>query len=416
MPIPVVTYGPIDVTASFNQSNISTFGTLETAELTPVVQEDFVYGLNTQQWSTAVVSGAGAAVDTNASRLRIQSGTNASGYAYIMSRHFIRYRPGQGQVARFTMIFTAGSASNVQLLGVGSIASNAPYDGYFFGFNGTAFGIVRYAAGTPTWVAQTSWNGDQCNGGSSQFGTLDPTKGNVAMIKYPYLGYGSIEFFLLSPMTGRWVLCHTIQYPNAFTAVQVTNPTMQFIGFTLNSGNTSNKIMYCGSLGIFISGVRSFVNDPEWAIDNSKTNPTVETNIIGLLNCLSYNGVVNKGLIRLRSLSSVTTGGGTPYGIIRLKINPTIGGTPAYAPISGSTADNGVTITNGNSITSVDTAGTTIAGGTLIFNTVVGQNAPIFCDLTPFDLFVAPGEVLSITGFVSANAVMSVAVNWSEDI
>lgn len=52
----------------FNPANQSAFGSLETAELTPIFQGDFVYGLNTQTWNTAVTSGTGATVDTDASQ------------------------------------------------------------------------------------------------------------------------------------------------------------------------------------------------------------------------------------------------------------------------------------------------------------------------------------------------------------
>jgi hypothetical protein len=128
----------------FDPSNLSAFGTLETAELTPVFQGDWVYGLNTQIWQTAVVSGTGATVDTDSARLRIQSGTNSAGYAYILPRRAVRYRAGQGMVARFTPVFTAGAANNIQCWGMGSIASNAITDGYFFMYNGTSFGIGHY--------------------------------------------------------------------------------------------------------------------------------------------------------------------------------------------------------------------------------------------------------------------------------
>jgi hypothetical protein len=112
-----------NVTASFNPANNSAFGTLETAELTPTFQGDFVYGLNTQLWAAGVVNGTGATVDTDAARLRIQSGTASGGYAWIQPKRPARYRAGQGTVARFTPLFTTGVANNVQLWGMGTIVT-----------------------------------------------------------------------------------------------------------------------------------------------------------------------------------------------------------------------------------------------------------------------------------------------------
>lgn len=88
-----------------NQAQLSAFGTLETNELTPIFQGDFVHGLNTQLWDSPVVSGTGATIDTDSSRLRIQSGTANNGFAYIQSKRPLRYRAGQGTVVRHTHVF-----------------------------------------------------------------------------------------------------------------------------------------------------------------------------------------------------------------------------------------------------------------------------------------------------------------------
>lgn len=95
-----------NIITKFDPSNMSAFGTLESSELTPIFQGDFAYGLNTQLWNAVVVSGTAATIDTNASRLRIQSGTGSAGYAYITSRKIVRYRAGQGTTARFTPLFS----------------------------------------------------------------------------------------------------------------------------------------------------------------------------------------------------------------------------------------------------------------------------------------------------------------------
>lgn len=399
----------------FDLSNLSAFGTLETAELTSVFQGDFVCGLNTQIWNTPVTSGAGAAVDTDASRLRIQCGTNAAGYAYITPKRPARYRAGQGITARFTPLYSTGIANNLQIWGVGSIVSNTPYDGFFFGYNGTSFGIVHYNRGTPTWYAQASWNGDKCDGSSGTSFEYDPTFGTPVMIKYPYLGYGDIGFYLQDPSTARWVLVHTIRYANTVATTQLGNPTLQFLGFTLNSGNTTNKTMYCGSVGIFISGSRSFVGNPAWAMDNNKSGVTTETNILTLKNATTYNTVTNRGLIRLTSLA-ISSSAASGVSIFRLKRGVTLGGSPSYTTINGTTGDGGVTITNGNSITSYDTAGTTITGGTYEFGITVDNPNSSIINLLPYDIFIAPTEILTISGFSTISAVMGVTLNWSEDI
>ena len=394
----------------FDPSNMSAFGSLETAEMTPVIQGDWVHGINTQIWQTGVVSGTGATVDTDGARLRIQSGTGAAGYAYQLSRSPIRYRAGQGLTARFTPLFTAGVASNIQFWGVFAVVSNALYDGYGFMYNGTSFGIGHYVRGAAVaFTAQASWNG-----GTLPF-TLDPTKGTPMMIKYPYLGYGDIQFFIQVPDTGRWFLAHVIKYANTVATTQLSNPSLYFGGYTLNSGNTTNMIMYCGSVGVFLSGVRSFTGNPKWAADSSKNAITTETNLITLKNATTYNTVTNRGLIRVNSIF-VSSSAATGITAFRLKTGATLGGTPAYTTINGTTADNGVTITSGNSITSYDVAGTTVANGSYIFGISVDNPNSTPYNLLSEEIFIAPSETLTISGTSSNSAELGVTVNFSEDI
>jgi len=398
-----------------DSSMLSAFGVLETGERTPVLQGDFVHGLNVQVWSTPSTSGTGASVDTNAGRLRIQAGTGGTSYAYITNKFPLRYRAGQGMVALFTPVFDTGVASNVQAWGVGGIASNALYDGYFFAFNGVDFGIYHYNKGTPTWIPQTDWNGDKClaNDGSFEY---DPTFGSPAMIKYPYLGYGDIFFWLQNPNTGAWKKVHTIQYANTTNATQLGNPTMQFIGFTANSGNTTNKTMYCGSVGVFISGKRSFVGNPRWEWSHDKSSISTETNIIAIRNATTYNGVTNRGLIRL---TDITFSSSAASGIARMKFyiaSPTLGGSPSYTPKNGSTADNGVTITSGNSIASIDVAGTTVTGGLSVFALTVDNPNTVIKELIDRDLYICPGETGVFAVYSSINTQAGISVCWSEDI
>ena len=405
--------------SKFDPSNMSAFGTLEASELTPIFQGDWTYGINTQLWNTPVVSGTGAVVDTNIARLRLQSGTAATSYAYITSRKIIRYRAGQGTTVRFTPLFTAYAANSTQLWGVGSVVTAAPYDGYFFGYNsaGTGIGIVHYNAGSPTFIARASWNVDPCLGATGSAFNWNPTLGTPAMIKYPYLGYGDIQFFLQNPGDGRWVLVHVIKYANTLSTVQISIPSMQLMGYVANSGNTSNLTMYCGSVGAFLSGPRQFTSNPRWAADSTSKNISgTNINIITLRNCSSYNGVVNKGMIRLNNISAATTIT-NQTGIIRFFTGTTApGGSPSFTAVSGTPASNGDTITSGNSITSYDTAGTYAAGNNYVFNLSFCGSGSMSIDLLPHEIFIAPGEFLMVAGSAAGSLTGNFSLNWSEDI
>lgn len=412
LPIGMAATGNVAVTnepsiGALPHANLGAFGDLEVMELTPVCHLSFVTGIRSQLLSSATANSA--TVDTNGGRLRLQTGTNSAGSAIANSARPVSYRPGQGIMARFTALFTLGVADSTQIAGMGNAV-----DGYFFGYNGATFGILHRRNSVDTWVAQTNWNGDQCDGNGTSGFTLNPAHGTPMMIKYPFLGYGNIRFYVQNPETSLWILAHTIEYANSSADIQITNPCLSFYTHALNAGNTSNLIIYVGSVGVFFDGPRAFLG-PQFAWDGSKTSVTTQTAIFTLKSATTVNSAANRGLIRIRQIS-ICTDANSGVATFRLIKGTTLGGSPSYAGVSGTTADAGVTLTSAQSIASVDTAGTTITGGVVIWNAVLFNDSSGVVDLTSQDIFIAPGEILTVSATATASATCSAALNWSEDV
>lgn len=415
-----------EIPVEMSGSSVSAFGDLITAENTPLIQYDFVYQstINPQTMIHTVANGA--TVDTNTSRLRVQTGTNPAGSAEHQSTRVARYRAGQGNTARFTYAWTNNAANSTHIVGMANVSAGVTaIDGYFFGYNGTTFGILHRLSGSNFWTAQTAWNVDVCDGSNSDSNpsgfNWNKTFGNVMMIRYPYLGYGDIKFFVLNPNNGTWILCHVIKYANTSALVQLSNPGLNFYVQALNSGNTTNLIGYCGSVSVMLSGVRVF-NGPQYGIDNKITIGTTELPIVSLRNSTSFNGVPNRGLLRLRSLSVSADNANTDCRI-RLRSNPTLTGSTFVNGVNGTASAAGLTITAGQSMASYDIAATavtqlnTIPSATDVrFNVSLARNTGYQIDLAPYDFFVIPGETLTITGLSgAANNNVTASMNWSED-
>lgn len=398
------------LTTKFNSANLGPFGDLITSNLTPIFQTDAIYGLLSQQVSNTI-SGTGALVDTNNSRYRIQSGTTATtGSALLTSVIPFRYRAGEGVLVRFTSVFNTGTVGNVQELGVGTTK-----DKYCFGYNGTSYGILHRNNDVDTWIPQASWNGDKCDGtGTSSF-NINPQLGNVNQIMYPFLGYGNIKFYIQDSATSDYILVHTIKYTNSSTATELTNPSLNMWARCANTGaNTSNVTMYNGSFAAFVVGKKEYIV-AEYAIDNLKTAVSTELNILTLRNATTFNGVLNKAIIRIKTISFASDGGN---GLARLRVKKsvTLGGVPAYTTISGTSGDNGVTITNGQSTVSYDVAGTTITGGVLQFNSTCARNGNSVLDVADNNIFLYPGESMTFSALSQVNTDIAIAINWDEDI
>lgn len=366
-----------------------------------------------------VVRGTGATVDTNGGRLRLQCGTSSTGYAYLESRRIARYRAGEGGVEEFTPLFSASAADNIQIAGVGAISNSAPYDGYFVGFSGTTFGVFHYARGSlVNFYSQSAWNGDKMDGTGPSGTNLDFSFGTPWMVKYPYLGYGDVLFFAQNAR-GDWSLVHTIYYANTTASTQVGNPNFRVIAYMANSGNTTNLSALVGSVGTFISGARSFVGNPPITLDGSKSI-TAETSIFSVKNASSYNGVENLGLLRLLSLSVSVSSVLANTVFIRLRVGAVLGGAAAFAAVSGTTTNGGVTITNGTSIASQDVGITTTSGGFYVFGLTASSGANgsggISIDTYPFDIYLEPGAIMSFSAQSGNATTVGISAVFTQDI
>jgi len=118
----------------------SAFGEQLTAELSPLVNLAFHYSINSRYVNT-YTPGSGTVTQSNDMAL-LQTTASANSTAILESVRHIHYNPGQGIAARFTSIFTTGAANSSQEIGLGNVE-----DGFFWGYNGTSFGVLRRAHG-----------------------------------------------------------------------------------------------------------------------------------------------------------------------------------------------------------------------------------------------------------------------------
>lgn len=127
------------------------FGSIHSELLHPVFQADATYGINTAimrattglSYDPGPTPGSNSATVTTANNMFVCStGTTAYSFGTLQSVERLRYRPGQGVVERFTTLWSAPAESSIVVAGIGSAEA-----GYFFGYNGTSFGILHSTGG-----------------------------------------------------------------------------------------------------------------------------------------------------------------------------------------------------------------------------------------------------------------------------
>lgn len=100
---------------------VSAFGEVMTAELTPLIQEHFVYGASTEAWSFFINGGASTSTSNN--MLTVNGGAGTFSLATARTRQALTYRAGQGAMVRFTAKFSTGTIGASQFVGLGNSES-----------------------------------------------------------------------------------------------------------------------------------------------------------------------------------------------------------------------------------------------------------------------------------------------------
>jgi hypothetical protein len=241
---------------------------------------------------TVTTSGTGTTSGPNNGQGSFSTGSGATAQATGVTTNSVAYSPHQELFAAFTAAYTSPSAaSSYQRFGL----YNAT-DGFAFGYNGLNFGLWTRFNTTDTFTAQTSWNGDTCQGGgTSKFQragspeALAPNLINLYRVRFGWLGIAPVVFEILSP-DGEWVTVHTVRYPNQGVSVSLTNPNLPMtvdVSKTASDGAILTITTGCWVAGTSAAATPNFVGTGTIASNN--TAVSIPTAGVGSLT-LSMSG------------------------------------------------------------------------------------------------------------------------------
>lgn len=375
---------------------LTAFNDLRSTSLSPMAGWTFNYNINADLITTTTANG-GTVTQANSMAV-LSTSTGSTGSAKISTRNVLRYSPGLGGIVRFTAIFTTGVALSQQIIGIGD-----EVDGFFFGYNGTDFSILRVSNGVFNWVSQASWNGDVMNGTGPSGMTLNQTLGNVYSIQYQWLGFGVINFFIENTTTGQSILVHRIEYPNTAIVPSVYNPTFPITAEVLNNGNNTNVVLQSPCAMAFVEGdgsSQAIVTDNAANASLSLTTPT-DQNVLTLRNTATFASKTNRTRIRLNFISCSSEG----TRAVRFKVirSATFGSTLTYTPFNTST-----------SVVEYSSTSSSATGGVLVlaFEISINGSAQLFLD--SLALYLNPGETLTLQATSGATTQLDCAISWKE--
>lgn len=398
--------GPIHV---LEKSNVKTaFGELLVAQLSPIFQNSFEYTVSNTALNKNTTVNGGTVTQATAMAVVGTSTTTASS-AELKSETHAKYRAGMGGVLRFTSLFTSPVAVTEQYVGIMDEAgsSQAFKNGYGVGHNGTTFGFHRWSNDTLTTVAQSDWD-DPLNGSGPSGMVIDFTKINVYFIQFQYLGGGAISLYIEDDKTGQVTEVHKILYANFNTEPSVYNPNFHFHIWVDNKATTSDLIVKSSSYGYFVEGRTNLIElqQPQQSSGlKQKTDVTTEVAILTIRNKTSYASKSNFIEILLENVSgAIEASAANNLGKLRIIKNATLGGTPSYSDINTT-----------NSVVDIDTAGTTVSGGTeLLSFPLAGKNDKFSENIIPYRFILGDGDTLTIAGTSANSATIEASILWRE--
>jgi hypothetical protein len=376
-------------------SPITAFGEMSVAELQPVVQQSFIYNNNADAVNETT-TGSGSITNANA-LCKVDTTAATSSSARLETVRFLKYRPGQGAIARWTAIFTTGVAGSEQHAGCFD-----DDNGYGFGYNGATFGLFSRTGGTDTWVAQTAWNVDKMDGTGPSGQTLDQTKGNVYQVQFQFLGFGAIVFSVEDASNGRITIVHKIQYPNTNTQPSVENPSFPL---AVEVENTTNNTSISVQSASMFGGVEGYINKSiglrfNYEFTGSVSN-SAETHLLTIQSPTTFASKTSKVLMYPTFIAATSE---SKPAIIRLRKNSTFS-TPTWTDVSSN-----------KSAAKYMSAGTDNLDGAQSFSFGVGNSDSEGLDLLPIEIELAPGDTLSISGLTltSSSSIIG-SITWVED-
>ncbi len=366
---------------------------------TPIVQLQFPYNIDTDYVVTSIsglsTSGSGSVTQGTGMAL-ISTNTTADSAAVLASINQLSYRPGQGLNSVFSAIFDIGAVNNIQYIGIGN-----SINGFFFGYNGTDFGILYRNNGSDTWYSKTSWNGTVLD--------FDPTLGNIYRIQYHWLGFGVVKFYVQNPADGSSVLVHSLRFLNGAidgVSPMLTNGSMQLLAVCSNSaGSTSNITLKTSCMMGAIEGKIFKDINSRFSLSGSVTSSgSTIRNVFTILNNYVYpNGTTTQNKVMMYPDLLTFVNRTAQDGVLYLIINGT-GSTPA-------------TVLSSDSVILYDLSNVIITPGVVLCSIPIqGVVNTYSINLSDLGICLAPGQILSacLQRIGTGNLTIDATLSWTE--
>jgi len=318
-------------------------------------------------------SGTSSTYNTNQASTTIAVSGATAGTRVRQTFQRFNYQPGKSQQVFITAVVADSSVSGITRR-VGQFDDN---NGIFFELDGSGdiYAVIRTnTSGSPVdnSVVSSSWNIDPFNGTGPSGVTLDPTKAQIIIIDYEWLGVGRVRMGFV--VDGIIYYGHEFLNANNLSLVYMSTPNLP-LRFEINndgSGDAADMTCICAS-------VKSEGGQDEIGalFSDSLGNSFVNANTVGTYYALlgirlksAYIGI-NISLVT-KTLLAVTN----DNFLWQLRFNPTVAGTFTYNDVPNSAVQIAKGDTAGNPSATTVTLGQVVASGYSLGNSAETISVP----------------------------------------
>lgn len=330
----------------------------------------------------------------------ITGGANINQTSYLLSQYdYSGVGAGWSADAIDGTVYFVSSRAAPQT-GSYSVSGNA--------ITGTFSSILTGNAGIQTFIPQSTWNIDPCDGTGPSGFVINPQKGNVYQVGFQYLGFGNAFFALENTTTGRMIPVHMIKNANLRTTPVLKNPQGTARVVSANIGTTSSVSPKTVSMAVFTEGAIKKL-DPRFAYSTTySVNSATYLALFTIKANTVFNNQTNYGefdILRIAASNESTAKTLT----VALFRNANLG-------------NNNVNFQHVNqnfsicSVADFSTAGLSFATGSIVPHLVfsVGANSAQTIDLQPEELVNNSGETITVAIKTSGPVSGEVGINWFE--
>lgn len=376
------------------------FGDAITAERQTQINVQFQYNISTYDVTTTTID-TGTVTQSSHNGI-VSTGGGISGSATLQSIDNLRYIPGHEGYALFTTQFDIPDANVDQKIGIYD-----GDDGFYLGFIGLNFAVVRRRDGVDHITYQQDFNLNKLDGSGAEWTAVNFTNGNIWRITYGWLGYATINFEVME-QDGSWTTFHKIEYPNNNTETNIGNPVLPMRMEVSKTGGilTANITMKTGSWNAGIIDGASACCNRYFAFDSAYVVTAINTlfNIFTIKSMTAFQTYTNKVRTVLEYIGIAHES--KNVATIRLIRNAN------FVTITA----NYTSIDTGNSTVQYTTVHSVISGGKTSFTSVLSPNtSDRLTSIEDLFLHINPGETFTFAAQLADATNIAISTRWKEE-